>query len=85
MRTIYHLPFTHTFIERIVHRLAGFADTQHTVDQPAGELLRGLRTGDILQLITLSPLSFVYLPLVSERSQILGVRGTLQSTNGVTH
>ena len=67
----------------IVYGHSGFAGP-HTGDQPAGELLSGIRTVDILHLTTLGPLSFVFLPFVGDRSQILGVRGTPQSTTDVT-
>ena len=71
------------FIEWIFHGQAGVAGP-HTGLQPAEELLRGIRTADILQRVTLGPLSFVFLPFVGDRSQICGVRGTLQITTDVT-
>ena len=68
------LPFTlqcgHTwfwFIEWIAHGHAGVA-WPHKGSQPAEDILSGMRAVAILQLITLGPLSFVFLPFVGDRS-----------------
>ena len=74
----------------VANGIAGFTGP-HVGLQPAGELLRGIRTVHTLQLFPLGPrpflpipfLHFVFLPFVGDRSQILGVRGTPQSMSSL--
>ena len=72
------------WFEWVEKAIAGFAGP-HLGTQPAGELLRGFRLIHTLQLVTLGPFAFVFLPFVGDRSQILSVRGTLQSTSDITN
>ena len=87
---VWTVHWAHTsFTEWVEKGIAGLAGSQGG-DQPAGELITGFRTRNH-QLDTLGPIpllpfgyhKFVFFPFVGDQSQILGVRGTLQSMSAL--